>query len=107
VKPNKKILIPIVLISSLAVAGYYVDAGRAAKYSKLSGTFESRPSLLGSRAAGRVLKILVDEGDQVTEGQILAILDSPNTAAEAASQASRAEQAQHNLAETLNGPRKE
>ncbi|MCC7230248.1 MAG: HlyD family efflux transporter periplasmic adaptor subunit [Fimbriimonadaceae bacterium] len=106
-KPNKKILIPIVLISSLAVAGYYVDAGRAAKYSKLSGTFESRPSLLGSRAAGRVLKILVDEGDQVTEGQILAILDSPNTAAEAASQASRAEQAQHNLAETLNGPRKE
>lgn len=106
-KPNKKILIPIALISSLAVAGYYVDAGRTAKYSKLSGTFESRPSLLGSRAAGRVLKLLVNEGDLVTAGQILAILDSPSSAAEAASQASRAEQAQHSLEETLNGPREE
>lgn len=106
-KPNPKMLIPVVLIGGLAVAGYLVDAARSEKHSRISGTFESKPSLLASRSTGRVVKLLADEGDLVSPGQELAILDDPSADATAQAQASNAEAARQRLQETLNGPRVE
>ena len=44
---------------------------------RLSGTIEARNSVdLGFRQAGRVVEVLVREGDRVTRGEVLARLDS-------------------------------
>lgn len=106
-KPSPKMLIPISLVAALAVGGYFLDAARAAKRSQLSGTFESRPTLLSSRSGGRVIEFKVAEGEAVSAGQVIAVLDAPTAEAEADSKASLAEQAHQRALEVARGPRAE
>jgi len=65
-----------VLFLLLMCAGY--GAYRAQEWKKpyeWSGTVEARQVTLGSRVGGRVKTILVNEGDEVTEGQPLVVLE--------------------------------
>ncbi|HXH60016.1 MAG TPA: HlyD family efflux transporter periplasmic adaptor subunit [Fimbriimonadaceae bacterium] len=106
-KPSPKLLIPVTLVVALAVGGWFLDRSRQAQYSRLSGSFESRPALLASRASGRVSKLVVEEGTFVHAGDPIAILEADTTDARAEAQRQLATQAEQKLQETLNGPRQE
>lgn len=76
----KKILLLLVL-AGLAAGGYWAyeqtrraGAGRS-KELVLYGNVDIRDVALGFRVFGRIAELRVDEGDRVTAGQILAVLD--------------------------------
>jgi len=76
-KPKKKKRPPLMLIVLLALlaiyGGYRVYLER--KPYEWSGTVEARTISVGSRAGGRVAKVLVREGDAVSAGQALLELE--------------------------------
>ena len=106
-KPSPKLLIPVVILTGLAVGGWWLDSQRQAKRSRISGTFESRPSMIASRTSGRVARILAEEGDEVKEGDVIALLDATPNEKEAEALASQHRQAEARLREVENGPRVE
>ena len=81
-KKKKKVI--ILFLSALILAGGYgyyshvktVAAEQAAGVLSLSGNVDVRESTLAFRQSDRITDILVEEGDKVTTGQILAKLDS-------------------------------
>jgi HlyD family secretion protein len=94
---NKRIrmLVPVVLLGALVT--WYLTGGRNGSADSLaaSGTVEATDADLGFQAAGRVLEIRAQEGDEVTAGSELARLDTREleaglTAAEAQLEAARA-----------------
>lgn len=73
---------PVLVIAILALAVYFGGKAMgwwaAAKDNQLQlfGNVEIREVQLGFRGGGRIERILVDEGDRVVPGQILALLDT-------------------------------
>jgi HlyD family secretion protein len=72
-----------------------------------AGTVEARESDLGFRTAGRIELISVDEGDRISEGQLLALLDQQELAAALSVARARAEAAGATLEELTEGFRSE
>ncbi|MBX6363915.1 MAG: efflux RND transporter periplasmic adaptor subunit, partial [Gemmatimonadetes bacterium] len=72
-----------------------------------SGTVEGREADLGFQVAGRVERILVDEGDVVAAGQVLAVLDTAELAARRAGAVAQVAAARAQLAELERGSRPE
>lgn len=72
-----------------------------------SGTVEGREADLGFQSAGRVDRILVDEGDAVTAGQVLAVLDTAELAARRTGAVAQVAAAKAQLAELERGSRPE
>jgi multidrug efflux pump subunit AcrA (membrane-fusion protein) len=73
-----------------------------------SGVIESRRSSeLGFEAAGRITEILVEEGDSVAPGQLLASIDASSIRAFLGRLSAQRKAAQARLSEALSGPRKE
>lgn len=72
---------------------------------KLYGNVEIREVQLGFRVAGRIDALLVDEGDRVTSGQVLARLDAAPLAARLASADARLAAASAGVARDANGNR--
>ena len=66
-----------------------------------------RTSEIGFERGGKLVTVLVDEGDRVTTGTILAKLDTTNLAAQRESLVAQKAQASARLAELKNGARKE
>ena len=66
-----------------------------------------RTSEIGFERGGKLVKVLVDEGDRVTVGTILARLDTSNLAAQRQSLIAQKAQAEARLAELTNGARSE
>ncbi|OIO37879.1 MAG: hypothetical protein AUJ72_03670 [Candidatus Omnitrophica bacterium CG1_02_46_14] len=69
----KKKLILIGIVIFIAVSSG-IDLWKK-KHLNLSGTLELTEHTLGARVPGRLLKLLVDEGQTVKKGQLLATLD--------------------------------
>jgi HlyD family secretion protein len=70
-------LIPVLLIVIASVSyAVFIRNGKDNGMLKLSGNIEVTEARLGFRIPGRLEKRLVDEGDLVKKGQILATLDS-------------------------------
>jgi HlyD family secretion protein len=74
---------------------------------RLSGNIEVTDVEASFRIAGRVLERLVDEGDRVSAGQVLARLDPSELEREAAARAAEAAAAAAALAELSAGPRRQ
>jgi len=72
-----------------------------------SGTIEATEVDVSAKVSGRVLKLLVDEGDTVQAGQVLALLDGKEIQAQVAQAQGAYEAAQARLAELLRGAREE
>jgi HlyD family secretion protein len=72
-----------------------------------AGTVEARESDLGFRTAGRIELVSVDEGDRISEAQLLAVLDQRELAAALAVASARAEAAAATLDELTEGFRSE
>ena len=91
----KKILLPASLLALTLLA----NACRPSPQS-VSGTIETDEAHLASRYGGRVQKIFAEEGDALTNGQVIAELDAAEL------QANR-DRAAAQLAELVAGPRPE
>lgn len=72
-----------------------------------AGTVEAREADLGFRTTGRIELISVDEGDRISEGQLLAVLDQQELTAALAAARARAEAAGATLEELTEGFRSE
>src|SRR3989338_3987534 len=73
----KKRLILLLLIVSACAIFIFINRAGWMKNSllKFSGTLELTEHSLGARTSGRLTTLLVDEGDEVKAGQLLATLD--------------------------------
>lgn len=72
-----------------------------------SGTIEATEVDVSAKVSGRILKLLVDEGDTVQAGQVIALLDGKEIEAQVAQAQGAYEAAQARLAELLRGAREE
>lgn len=73
----------------------------------IQGEVDTKTVDLSSKITGRVKKINVKEGDQITKGQELIILDTPDIEAKTAQAAAAVELAKSKELEVLNGTRAE
>ncbi|HET9986846.1 MAG TPA: efflux RND transporter periplasmic adaptor subunit [Longimicrobiales bacterium] len=106
---NRKRLgaVGVVIALAAAVTAWIVLHRGGAAEAPYSGTVEGREADLGFQSAGRVDRILVDEGDAVTAGQVLAVLDTAELAARRAGAVAQAAAARAQLAELERGSRPE
>lgn len=106
-RPNPRALIPLVLLAVFGGGGWYIDRQRAKERAALTGFFENQPTQIASRISGRVVKILVKEGDTVRAGQTLLELESLSAQDDTRAKLATAEQARQQFHEAVNGPRPE
>lgn len=69
-----KRIVPLVLVCLVLIAGLIISQRRTGPL-KVSGFIENDEIRVGSRVGGRVLKIFVEEGNQVRSGQPLVTLE--------------------------------
>jgi multidrug resistance efflux pump len=75
-RPPKRALIPVVLVV-IAAAAWLLRPAPASGPLTASGTVEVEEIVLAAEAAGRVADLTVDEGSQVSEGQVVGRLTDP------------------------------
>lgn len=92
---SRKVIIPGVL--AVAAAAWFLSH-RGLQDAAVSGTIEQDEARIGSRVGGRLIRLQVDEGAAVTNGQVLAELDAAELQA-------RRDLAAARLAELEAGPR--
>jgi HlyD family secretion protein len=73
----------------------------------VTGTIEARQVDVSAKITGRIVALLVGEGDRVREGQVLARLDEAELAAEAGRQEAALRSAEASLRDLLAGARPE
>jgi HlyD family secretion protein len=75
-----------ILLGAVAVAGYFgwqhFSAPSAANVLQISGRIEADETDIGAKTGGRVTAILVQEGDEVTTGQVVAEIEDPEVNAQ-------------------------
>ncbi len=104
----KRAPIAIVVIAAVAGGAFYLlrDGGAGAGLSA-SGTVEATEASLGFQAAGRIERILVNEGDRVKAGDTLAVLDRTELEARHAQARAQLAAAEATLSELERGARSE
>ncbi|WP_129631071.1 efflux RND transporter periplasmic adaptor subunit [Candidatus Oscillochloris fontis] len=106
-----RIIIPILVLAALIGGGYWwLNQQTVSADSALlsgSGTIEAEEVLVSSEVAGRVQTLLVDEGDEVEPGAILATLDPALLEAQRDQAAAGVAVAEANLALLQAGSRAE
>jgi Multidrug resistance efflux pump len=100
-----KILIAVIVIA-LIVAGYYIwkskqDTGPGPGFVNGNGRLEATEIDISTKLAGRVVDILVNEGDYVQKGQILAIMQTDTLEAQKNEAIAQVAQAKTTLASSL------
>ncbi len=101
----RRLILPVILVAG--IFAWLVLRGGAVDERVYSGTIEARDARVGSLVGGRVLDVLVEEGDSVQAGQILVRLDGEMLAAQVREQEARVAQAKANLDRVVSGPRRE
>lgn len=107
---KKKAFIAVLLLSALAAALIYYWIARSPEDDgsiRVSGNIEVTTVELSFKVPGRVNKRLVDEGDTVSRGQMVAQLDSEDLVHEVARRQAELDAARAALAELDAGFRKE
>lgn len=105
-----RVIVPVLLIVALAAGGYWwYQRDVAAKNGRLSGsgTIEAEEVLVTAEIAGRVQQLLVDEGQEVSAGQRLALLDTALLEAQLDQATAAVAAAEANLAQLRAGTRSE
>lgn len=108
---NKRLLIPLLLVVSIAaiVIWFLFHASRKEDSGKISvsGNIEVTTVELSFKVPGRVKERLVDEGDQVRQGQVVARLDPEDLIHEEENRGAEVRAARALLSELETGYRKE
>ena len=100
------LLLLVVLAAAGAVWGFAV-ARRKEKPLVLSGSIEARDVEVGSLVGGRIAKVLVEEGSQVSAGQPIVQFETDLIDLQIQQQRSRIDEMRANLVKSLRGPRVE
>ncbi|MDR3764448.1 MAG: efflux RND transporter periplasmic adaptor subunit [Acidobacteriota bacterium] len=87
-------LLGVVLLLSLA---FYAYTTRGNADNVLIGTVDANQVIVSSKVAGRIEKLLVDEGQTVAAGQVIARIDNADLAAERDSARATLESLQHQV----------
>lgn len=105
-KKRLKVLIPILVII-LAMGGYFLYFKKQINPNqvKVSGNIEVTTVGVGFKVAGHVDRRLVDEGDSVKKGQIIANLETADLELDVANVHAQLLVAQATLAQLINGSR--
>ena len=108
-KDKKKLIAALLALLVVAAVIFYVIRGGSAHAGaiRLSGNIEVTDAEVSFKIPGRVVARLVDEGDLVKTGQLVARLDSAELAQEVALRKADAQNAQAALEELVAGYRKE
>lgn len=77
------------------------------QYLLLQGEVDAPEVIVASKAKGRVIERHIERGDDVTKGQLLITLESPELEAQVATLAAARDQAKAQLAQSINGTREE
>ena len=72
-------LLGIVFLLSL---GFYLFSTRGTSEVVLIGTVDANQVIVSSKVAGRIERLLVDEGQSVKQGELIAQIDNQDLAAE-------------------------
>jgi len=91
---RKILILAAVVIAGLAVAGVYAGWFRKDNSLQGSGTVEARNIRVGSKVGGRILQVLVREGDRVQPNQTLITFDDKELEATLQQSRASAEKAQ-------------
>ena len=102
-----KRIVPVVLLVVIGAAYIAYKRYVSRLPFEWAGTVEARAISVGSRTGGRVAKVLVQEGDQVTPGQVLIELEHGDLDAQRAGAAAQLAQAQAALDKLKSGARPE
>jgi HlyD family secretion protein len=107
---NPRTLIIVGLLAALVIAGALTRGFGLIGPSKsneltMYGNVDVRTVDLGFRVAGRIERVLVEEGQKVRHGDLLATLDTQSLNARIDEAAAQVEQARAQLAKTQNGNR--
>lgn len=96
-KSNRKkyIIGGIVIIGLIIIANYFLNRDQMEGFIKSNGRIEVTPLDIATKLPGRVEKILVDEGDYVEEGQLLAVMQLDSLEAQLAEAEAYHQQAKH------------
>lgn len=103
------ILIGLLAVAALGYLAYHTVTSRKPQANVItaSGTIEAIEVEVGPRVNGRIARLLVDEGDRVRRGQLIATLDSPELAARVTQARGALLTAEARLADLLAGTRTE
>lgn len=103
--------VPALLLAvGLAYLGWKVSKGReGAPESAIvaNGTIEATETDVSPKVAGRILRLTVEEGDEVVAGQVIATLDGDELTAQVEQAQGAYESARARLADLLRGSREE
>ena len=106
-KANLRRFIPLFVVAAIAAAYSGYNLYQRTRPYEWSGTVEARTITIGSRVGGRVKQVLVREGDRVTAGQALLVLEPGDLNAQRLMAAGALEEAQATLDKTMKGARPE
>ena len=106
-KRNAVILAVVVALALAAAAWWVTHRPRPATELTLYGNIDLRQVELAFNGSERIAAVLVNEGDRVTQGQVLARLDTARLAPQAAQAAAQIAAQQQALNRLLNGSRPE
>lgn len=104
----KKVLIALIAVTILGVIAYGLvqsDQHSAPKTVTLQGQMQMQQTSIAAKVPGRIAKILVTEGDSVTQGQPLIEMDSPEINAKINQAKAGQQAAQSQLDKANNGAR--
>jgi len=107
---NNRILVIVGLLAILAGAAWWLYQGSKAAAEKtplLYGNVDIREVTLGFRVAGRIGRMVFDEGDRIAQGQVLANLDTQPFLNDLALRSANNAQQQANLQKLEAGSRPE
>jgi HlyD family secretion protein len=96
---RKRILTVLGAITALAVV-YYLFSVPGSKDLVLIGTVDSNQIIVSPQIQGRIAKLLVDEGSQVKQGDLIAVLDPSELEAQEGAAAATISSLQSKVAET-------
>lgn len=104
----KRAPIAVIVISAVAGSAFFLLRDRSVGDGlSASGTVEATEASLGFQAAGRIERILVNEGDRVKAGDTLAVLDRTELEARRAQARAQLAAAEATLSELERGARSE
>jgi len=99
VSARNKFLIILSIVLTISLVYYFVSTPRSGDL-VLIGTVDSNQVIVSPQIGGRLTKLLVDEGSQVKQGDLIAALDPSELEAEARAAAASIDSLKHKVAET-------
>ncbi|PYG53675.1 HlyD family efflux transporter periplasmic adaptor subunit [Rhizobium sp. UGM030330-04] len=106
----KRTVIVILFLAAAAAAGWYWWSGREVENASeltLYGNVDIRQVSLAFDGSGRIAELRAEEGDRVTAGQVIGLLDTRTLELQADAQAATVEAQRQTLLKLKNGPRPE